>query len=155
MDEEKTYAEKLRDPRWQKRRAEICDAAGWRCVQCGDDTEELNVHHKEYLKDHEPWDYHSSYLRCLCRTCHIISHLPVNKLIAAHETLSRSDPAFVEEFLGRVLSEHILILRKMARHMTPKETRVLIETITAEYLKVSGAPLKTIAPSSDDLEIPQ
>lgn len=44
-----TYKEKLKDPRWQKKRLEIFDRDGWKCVECGDKDSTLNVHHIFYL----------------------------------------------------------------------------------------------------------
>ena len=48
----KTYSEKLKDPRWQKKRLEILDSAGWRCEDCGcglQDGREFHVHHTAYI----------------------------------------------------------------------------------------------------------
>lgn len=55
-------------------------AANWKCGVCGDDREELNVHHTIYSLDCEPWEYPEGNLRCLCRTCHTLSHLPEAKI---------------------------------------------------------------------------
>ena len=73
------YAKKLQDPRWQRKRLEVMQAAGWKCVICGDKDEELNVHHPAYSAYHEPWEY--SNLQCICRTCHTIQHLPKEKMM--------------------------------------------------------------------------
>lgn len=72
------YTKKLQDPRWQRKRLEVMQAAGWKCVICGDAKEELNVHHPEYDKAYEPWQYNN--LQCLCKTCHTINHLPKEKM---------------------------------------------------------------------------
>ena len=70
----KTYLEKLQDPRWQKKRLEIMERAEFSCECCGDKENTLNVHHKEYLKGHEPWEYELNQLVCLCQDCHEIMH---------------------------------------------------------------------------------
>ncbi len=62
------YAEKLKDPRWQKKRLEVLNNAGWICQLCGDDKAELQVHHPKYIRGREPWDYTN--LISLCVTCH-------------------------------------------------------------------------------------
>jgi hypothetical protein len=64
------FWEAYNDPRWQRKRLEIMDAAGFKCVQCGADDETLNVHHGYYERDKKPWEYADRYLRCLCKTCH-------------------------------------------------------------------------------------
>jgi len=66
----KTYYEKLKDPRWQKKRLEAMERNQFCCEVCGDDSEPLHVHHKEYFKDHDPWDYELIQLAVLCESCH-------------------------------------------------------------------------------------
>ena len=65
-----TYAEKLKDPRWQRKRLEILERDGFKCIKCGDTKKTLHVHHVAYLRKTEPWDHPSSGLLTLCETCH-------------------------------------------------------------------------------------
>lgn len=65
-----SYFELLRDPRWQKARLDTMQRAGFACERCGDKETTLNVHHKNYKRDHAPWEYELSNLVCLCRSCH-------------------------------------------------------------------------------------
>jgi hypothetical protein len=67
-----TYAQKLKDPRWQKRRLQMLEARGWRCEQCRDDKATLHVHHLRYRG--EPWEAMDHDLRVLCERCHDIAH---------------------------------------------------------------------------------
>ena len=67
-----TYAEKLRDPRWQIKRLHILKRDGFACVKCKDEREEFQIHHKRYFKNKEPWEYEDQYLETLCKTCHFI-----------------------------------------------------------------------------------
>ena len=76
-----TYSDKLRSPKWQKLRLEKMVEAEWRCEICGDEEEELNVHHIRYVKSLEPWDYSKSELQCLCRTCHTLCHANADKVL--------------------------------------------------------------------------
>ena len=66
----KSYFEKLRDPRWQRRRLEVMQAAGFECEFCGDKDKTFNVHHKYYERGADPWDYPDAALECLCEQCH-------------------------------------------------------------------------------------
>lgn len=66
----KSYAEKLKDPRWQKARLAVLERANWKCENCQTDAVELHVHHLAYLKKKEPWEYPLDYLMALCRACH-------------------------------------------------------------------------------------
>ena len=65
-----SYAEKLRDPRWQKKRLEILERDGWCCQQCHDIESTLMVHHMGYLGDNDPWDHPNEALLTLCEECH-------------------------------------------------------------------------------------
>lgn len=69
-----TYWEKLKDPRWQKLRLEAMQKADFHCERCGDGEETLNVHHKEYFKGREPWEYKPKQLAVLCESCHEYLH---------------------------------------------------------------------------------
>ena len=66
----KTYSEKLKDPRWQKKRLEILNRDGFACNICGGTEDTLHVHHAFYSKGKDPWDYPDSILTTLCEDCH-------------------------------------------------------------------------------------
>lgn len=69
-----SYSEKLRDPRWQKKRLEIMQRDDFKCQECSDATSTLHVHHTRYIKGREPWDYPNGFLVTLCELCHEHSH---------------------------------------------------------------------------------
>jgi hypothetical protein len=77
---DKTYYQKLKDPRWQKLRLEAMQKADFCCEMCYDKESPLNVHHKEYFKGHEPWEYHVNQLAVLCESCHEYTHDEFNLL---------------------------------------------------------------------------
>jgi|DEB0MinimDraft_6_1074348.scaffolds.fasta_scaffold02477_3 hypothetical protein len=62
------YKEKLKDPRWQKKRLEILNRDEFTCVCCGDDESTLHVHHLSYNGD--PWETERNQLETLCEACH-------------------------------------------------------------------------------------
>ena len=64
----KTYSEKLKDPRWQRKRLEIMSRDYFACTECGDHKSTLNVHHWRYKKD--PWEADDNDLTTLCERCH-------------------------------------------------------------------------------------
>lgn len=66
----RSYGDKLRDPRWQRRRLERLGLSDFRCDRCGESERELQVHHRWYLKGYEPWDYRLDHLETLCIDCH-------------------------------------------------------------------------------------
>ena len=65
-----TYAEKLKHPKWQKRRLEIINRDKWQCTQCGEKDKTLHVHHAWYEPRKMPWDYPDEALSTLCEQCH-------------------------------------------------------------------------------------
>jgi Zn finger protein HypA/HybF involved in hydrogenase expression len=65
-----TYAEKLRDPRWQRLRLEVMQRAKFKCENCWDSETNLQIHHPAYKIGANPWDYDKSELLCYCEECH-------------------------------------------------------------------------------------
>ena len=65
-----TYAEKLKDPRWQKKRLEIMQRDEFTCQFCKEKEKTLHVHHKSYIYGKEPWDYNDNNFITLCYECH-------------------------------------------------------------------------------------
>lgn len=70
MANNKKYHELLKDPRWQKKRLEIMQRDGFKCCMCGGEKSTLNVHHKYYIFEREPWNYPDNLLVTLCESCH-------------------------------------------------------------------------------------
>lgn len=66
----KTYAEKLKDPRWQKKRLDIFQRDEFVCQSCNSRHKNLQIHHLYYLPKTNPWDYPSEDLVTLCEDCH-------------------------------------------------------------------------------------
>ncbi len=66
------YTEKLKDPRWQKKRLETLEAHGWKCDFCLKTNKELHVHHDFYNGD--PWEVPEDALFVLCSLCHNTIH---------------------------------------------------------------------------------
>lgn len=71
IDEKKSYLDKLKDPRWQKKRLLILERDGWACRLCHDTENTLHVHHKIYIRGNEPWEYEDGLLISLCEDCHL------------------------------------------------------------------------------------
>lgn len=69
----RSYSDKLKDPRWQKKRLEVLERAGWACEGCKAKNNTLHVHHGYYGKDMDPWDYDTYTLWCLCEKCHEVA----------------------------------------------------------------------------------
>lgn len=65
-----TYSDKLKDPRWQKKRLEILERDEWTCQRCFDTSSTLHVHHFRYIPGKEPWDYDNDSLLTICAECH-------------------------------------------------------------------------------------
>lgn len=69
-----TYAEKLKHPKWQKKRLEALNNANFTCQFCGETEKTLHVHHLLYHKGRQPWEYHSLLLNAICEDCHAVHH---------------------------------------------------------------------------------
>lgn len=104
----KSYWEKLKDPRWQKKRLEALQAADFACQCCYDSKETLHVHHKQYFKGREPWEYEIDQLAVLCETCHSEHHQSEDRLNLICSILDVEGPysrdsvsSLVAGFVGR------------------------------------------------------
>lgn len=64
----KTYSEKLKDPRWQRKRLEIMQRDDFTCKCCDSTDKPLCVHHWRYSG--EPWEIGNRDLDTLCEDCH-------------------------------------------------------------------------------------
>lgn len=102
----RTYAEKLQDPRWLAKRATILSQRDDRCELCSK-TGRLEVHHGYYRPAADPWDYESSTLWCLCRSCHDSTQ---KKLTHIHRQVGKVHPKDLDDFIikcGDAVSETI------------------------------------------------
>lgn len=104
-----TYHELLRDPRWQRKRLEAMNRAGFKCEECGSAETTLNVHHLIYRKGAKPWEYEPDELVCLCEDCHGTRHVQADGL---RRLLDKLDAGERSEVL---LFACDLVIRKRAR----------------------------------------
>lgn len=76
-----TYFEKLKDPRWQKKRLEIMERADFSCESCPNlANATLHIHHGYYEIDLDPWEYENETLWCLCEGCHTEAKTETNRM---------------------------------------------------------------------------
>ena len=83
-----SYADLLRDPRWQRKRLEVMQRAEFACERCADTTTTLNVHHVRYVRGRMPWEYPDEELVCLCEPCHQREH-GIEDVIEARDKAQR------------------------------------------------------------------
>ena len=76
---QKSYAELLKDPRWQKKRLEIMQRDNFTCQLCGSKEKHLNVHHLYYNGYKAPWEYTNDAMLTVCDECHKFEHDKLNK----------------------------------------------------------------------------
>jgi hypothetical protein len=65
------YVELLRHPFWQRKRLLIFQRDNFACAKCNDSLSNLQVHHKYYKPNTNPWDYPDEALVTLCELCHV------------------------------------------------------------------------------------
>lgn len=86
-----SYSDKLKDPRWQKKRLEIMERDEWRCRSCRSDSKQLQVHHIVYSRI-DPWEYSNEVLQTLCCDCHEVRQSIVDSAISAIRIALRDVP---------------------------------------------------------------
>lgn len=72
------YSEKLKSPKWQRKRLEVLNRDNFKCCSCGDEETELHVHHLKY--NGEPYDAPVEDLQTLCKHCHKYFTFEHNKI---------------------------------------------------------------------------
>ena len=133
----KSYYEKLKDPRWQRKRLEILKRDNFQCQSCHTDKVTLHIHHIQYLPVKNPWDYPDNYLATLCKDCH-----------SEEEVYSTAlKDRIVELFnLGIDNSDTSILLSTLVFIRKNK----IIEWAKFESLLIDMATLKTDSEKSDD-----
>lgn len=92
-----SYADRLKHPRWQRRRLEILNRSNFTCEECGSKEKTLHVHHKLYRKGAMPWEYVDRELQVLCEECHErVTH--VHALLSA--AMAEMDHHRLQDLLG-------------------------------------------------------
>jgi hypothetical protein len=74
MNKKFAYSEKLKDPRWQKKRLDVFSRDDWSCVFCQRKDKTLHVHHLKYDQGKDPWEYDLDFLVTACEECHELEH---------------------------------------------------------------------------------
>ena len=100
-----TYSEKLKDPRWQKKRLEILQRDEFMCQLCQDTESTLVIHHYKYSG--EPWEVEDKYLMTLCESCHESEH----KNMKACKEMLLNEMMGLDSYLYH-LTAHIIHLLK-------------------------------------------
>jgi 5-methylcytosine-specific restriction endonuclease McrA len=101
-----TYAEKLMDPKWQRKRLLIMERDGFQCRDCKAAEKTLHVHHCHYCKGN-PWETPDELLLTLCTDCHETRNVledGVRYLLGKIFALSRAAAPTLLDHLGSVFA---------------------------------------------------
>jgi hypothetical protein len=93
-----SWNNQLRDPRWQRVKAEVMQAAGYKCVVCNHADKTLNTHHTYYQKGLMAWEYPRESLLCMCEDCHARTHSLRNSINLAIATFTPTELESVYQF---------------------------------------------------------
>lgn len=115
-----TYAEKLKDVRWQKRRVKILVRDDFTCIRCKIPQKFVHVHHKAYIWGRDPWEYEDDNFETLCESCHSKEHKKAEepKIIkqVVQEIVYR-EPATIPE----IIDAHLRNLSELLKADPPEE----------------------------------
>lgn len=137
MSTKTAYWEKLQDPRWQKKRLEMLQRADFHCECCFDGESKLNLHHRYYIKDRDPWDYPDWAYLVMCDECHKFEHDEPSEH-ADWETLTGAVLGSVVDFDPIRCDVLRLILSLSAMGFTPKDfAQLLGASLLAEWKRIN------------------
>lgn len=100
-----TYYQKLKDPRWQKKRLEILNRDDFTCQLCSDKESTLVVHHLKYSG--EPWEIGNESLITYCQECHENEH-----------EAFRSSKEWLYEYLKKIDQKDIMGLAELLNYLS-------------------------------------
>lgn len=141
-----SYRDDLRDPRWQRRRLEILQRDEFSCRFCGDDRNELHVHHKRYVAGRKPWEYSDDDLMTLCAECH-------SKLTECTQRMAEAmcwEPVFLmsQELLELIQAGEgtamLVIIGWLRKH--PEEISAVYAYLAMKYAKQKPQPQRVSDP---------
>lgn len=137
-----TYSQLLRDPRWQKLRLEVLSLHKWACDVCGETQSTLHVHHRNYLKGRNPWEYECDQLAVLCEECHSDKHKSDDPITIASSYAKDfgefdrvSTASLIWGYLGRDMTNDAVgdpsayLCGEIARHLQKKPVTELISIL--------------------------
>ena len=143
-----TYAEKLKDPRWQKKRLEVMEAADFKCQMCGNAEKTLHVHHVNYQKGAKPWEYEPHELKCFCEEC----HAGVEENIEfARQLCSEIDCCDLYCLLNRVRSGYFQAVSVGAKHRIAEALDIALSDVRSQTIISSIKDMIAKGQSIDDM----
>ena len=150
-----TYSEKLKDPRWQKKRLEIMQRDNFSCRNCGDKKSTLNVHHIKYPKNAGPWSGDDDDKITLCENCHMVAELCKQLLAGLVKTMGISPAsaliyrlttaASFTKSSGEIPSVDVILIRAFKQH--------LITSVANEFCAVPQSETPSITALIDEFTI--
>jgi len=128
-----TYAEKLKDPRWQKKRLEVFNRDGFKCLLCEDDKTELQVHHISYDYKCEPWEYPLENFKSLCKHCHaIISLFDIpngREIVSIKKHIPGKDDMYFYALISSSSNNEVVAIFKLKPDINEYEFLTLIDRV--------------------------
>jgi hypothetical protein len=119
------YSEKLKDPRWQRKRLKIFERDGWACRDCGAADKPLHPHHCYYKGD--PWEVPDELILTVCEDCHIDRGLleTEGKLMLGKIFAKLPNNSKTEENLMHFVSHLVKAVTAMDRRFLPDKPLVV------------------------------
>ena len=101
-----TYSEKLRHPNWQKKRLQILERDGWKCLACGSSNKNLQAVHIVFNKGCLPWEYADHCYQSLCDDCYKLRQELADKASNALRLALRDIPtSHMKAVSDRIITE--------------------------------------------------
>jgi hypothetical protein len=117
-----TYIEKFKNPKWQKCRLKVMERDEYTCQCCGDANTTLNVHHKHYEFNKDPWDYPLTNLITLCEECHKVITDKKNEIKVS-----------IDEITDTIMIEEVNELMKLISGLNPNDIELVKNFATFAY----------------------
>ncbi len=123
-----TYSEKLRNPKWQRKRLEILQRDNFKCCLCGDEETELHVHHLKYTG--EPHEAPNKDLQTLCAHCHLIEEIYNKAGVKILSSYRLKNLLVIRPSTNKLCLIHINEENRMGNPIYISDTKLFLENIT-------------------------
>ena len=139
-----SYADFLKDHRWERRRKQIVERASGECERCGNGTSVFEVHHHRYRRDAAPWEYFDHELAALCPKCHLEITRLKRRLL---------DLLFLYEMHFLPLDRLVGYVATLVSELEP-DGRAVLETVPAIHGAgdALGLPTREVAKRVEDID---
>jgi len=128
----KKYLQLLERQEWKDKSLEIKKRDGFQCQICLNKNVALQVHHKYYEKDKNPWEYPNDTLITLCEFCHEKVHSILRNKRSGFYIIPQLWGISIIDFL--ILEDRLITMKRQQGNINSALELITSQIITREEM---------------------